>query len=118
MDIRYFFIKDRVKSEGLEIQYCPTEEMLADFYTKPLQGALFRKFRAVLLGEQPVSSLKRTPSVTSEERVGEHVTTGQVPDQDERDERSTYQSSTTSEARGRRKTPVVRFAHSERVTQQ
>ena len=32
MDIRYFFIKDRVNSEGIKIKYCPTESMLADFF--------------------------------------------------------------------------------------
>ena len=31
-------------------EFNPTEEMIADFLTKPLQGALFRKFRDLLLG--------------------------------------------------------------------
>ena len=30
--------------------YCPTEEMLADFYTKPLQGCLFRKLQNIIMG--------------------------------------------------------------------
>jgi len=42
IDIRYFFAKDRVDTEGIDIVYCPTEQMLADFFTKPLQGNLFR----------------------------------------------------------------------------
>ena len=58
MDIRYFFIKDRVNSEGIEIKYCPTESMLADFFTKPLQGALFNKLRSVIMGHSPVSILE------------------------------------------------------------
>ena len=46
--------------------------MLADFLTKPLQGSLFRKFRAVLLGHVPVASLVPSVSpVASEERVGD-----------------------------------------------
>ena len=49
IDIRYFWITDRLKQEGIGVQYCPTEIMLADFFTKPLQGALFRKFRAIIL---------------------------------------------------------------------
>ena len=48
--IRYFFITDRVKSNEVEIHYCPTKEMLSDFFTKPLQGALFKKFRDNILG--------------------------------------------------------------------
>jgi hypothetical protein len=30
--------------------YCPTGEMIADFFTKPLQGAQFYKFRDAILG--------------------------------------------------------------------
>ena len=47
IDIKYFFAKDRVDTEGISIVHCPTEQMLADFFTKPLQGALFKKFKAV-----------------------------------------------------------------------
>ncbi|KAG7367995.1 hypothetical protein IV203_030738 [Nitzschia inconspicua] len=39
-----------------DIIHCPTEEMLADFFTIPLQGALFRKFRDIILGDKPLSS--------------------------------------------------------------
>ena len=69
IDIRYFFMKDRIKSEGITIVYCPTEQMLADFFTKPLQGNLFRKFRAVLLGHEHVDTLTKPPLPSPEERV-------------------------------------------------
>jgi hypothetical protein len=49
INIRYFFVADRVKSNEVSIEYCPTEEMDADFFTKPLQGSLFRKFRNRIL---------------------------------------------------------------------
>jgi hypothetical protein len=45
MNIRYFHIKDRVDSKEMTIQHCPTADMLADFFTKPLQGRLFYKLR-------------------------------------------------------------------------
>ena len=48
--IRYFFVTDRVKNKEIEIHYCPTKEMLGNFFTKPLQGALFIKFRNSILG--------------------------------------------------------------------
>ncbi|KAG7370681.1 hypothetical protein IV203_019251 [Nitzschia inconspicua] len=70
INIRHFFITDRVKTEGLNIIHCPTEEMLADFFTKPLQGALFRKFRDVILGHKPLSSLSVPVTSLREERVG------------------------------------------------
>ena len=45
INIRYFTITDRVKNGEDIIEYCPTGDMIADFFTKPLQGSLFRKFR-------------------------------------------------------------------------
>ena len=53
-----FFVKDRVDKGEVKVEYCPTELMLADFYTKPLQGRLFKKFRDVLMEYEPISSLK------------------------------------------------------------
>ena len=44
IDIRYYYITDNVKRGRAAIQYCPTAEMVGDFFTKPLQGSLFRKF--------------------------------------------------------------------------
>ena len=57
IDIRYFFITDHSKRNDVSITHCPTEDMLADFFTKPLHGSLFRKFRSVLLGEDHCDSL-------------------------------------------------------------
>ncbi len=71
IDIRYFFIKDRIDIENIDVQHCPTEQMLADFFTKPLQGSLFRKFRAVIMGHEHIDSLRETKPSPSQERVGE-----------------------------------------------
>ena len=73
VDIRYFFIKDRIHKKEIEIAYCPTDEMLADYFTKPLQGALFNKLRRVIMGWDHISTLKKKRNVStpvSEERVG------------------------------------------------
>ena len=48
--IRFFFIKDRIKSGDINIVYCPTDRMLADFLTKPLQGSKFKIFRDQIMG--------------------------------------------------------------------
>jgi hypothetical protein len=48
--VRYLFIKDRVNSGDITLKHCPTGEMLADHFTKPLQGALFRKFQTEIQG--------------------------------------------------------------------
>ena len=47
--IRYFWIKDKVGSGEIKISYLPTEEMIADILTKPLQGEKFRTLRTMLL---------------------------------------------------------------------
>ena len=58
INIRYFFVKDYVRRNEIQIQYCPTDKMLADYFTKPLQGSLFRKFRAIVMGWEPLSALQ------------------------------------------------------------
>ncbi len=67
-----FFVKDRIDNGKLLIEYCPTESMLADFFTKPMQGTLFRLFRDVILGHHPISDLVdySVQSTRSKERVG------------------------------------------------
>ena len=75
IDIRFFYMKDRIKTEDITVSYCPTEEMLADFFTRPLQGSLFRKFRAVIMGQQHIQSLKAKLSLAPvEECVGSQAT--------------------------------------------
>ena len=48
IDIQYFFT-NRVKCGDIWIKYCPTADMVADFFTKPLQCLLFRKLCAIIL---------------------------------------------------------------------
>jgi hypothetical protein len=45
LTIRYFFLTDQVEKGNVTIEYCPTDEIVGDFHTKPLQGEKFRKFR-------------------------------------------------------------------------
>ena len=72
IDIRYFWIKDRTKQANITVRHCPTLQMLGDFFTKPLQGGLFRKFRDALLGLTHVNTLVDTPAPSPEERVGKN----------------------------------------------
>ena len=70
-------MKDRLKIEGIEVVYCPTDSMAADFFTKPLQGAIFKKLCDIVMGRNPISSLKIAPSTPMpEDRVGEPAKTG------------------------------------------
>jgi hypothetical protein len=71
-NIRYFWIKDRTRAERITIRHCPTPQMLADFFTKPLQGTLFRTLRDVIPGYMHVDALaiNVVPLPSAEERVG------------------------------------------------
>ena len=48
--IKYFFITDKVKNNEMKIIYCPTKQMVANFFTKPLQGVLYFTHRNTILG--------------------------------------------------------------------
>ena len=49
INIRYYFICDRVAAGEVSVKYCPTGEMVGDFLTEPRQGATFRRFRTQIL---------------------------------------------------------------------
>jgi hypothetical protein len=53
IDIRFFFIKDRIERGDVEIAFCGTKSMIADFLTKPLQGKAFQEFRDDIMGINP-----------------------------------------------------------------
>jgi hypothetical protein len=49
ISIRHFFVKDRVDTNEVSLEYLSTNEMLADMLTKPLQGERFRIMRKDLM---------------------------------------------------------------------
>ena len=54
MHIRYFYVMEQVQNKAIHITHCPMEEMVANFFTKPLQGSLFTKMRnCVMRNEEP-----------------------------------------------------------------
>ena len=55
IDVRYFFVTDRINKKELRIEFCPTEQMIADFFTKPLQGRLFYQLRDLIMNIAPHS---------------------------------------------------------------
>jgi hypothetical protein len=54
--IRYFFVKQYLDSGEFEMVHCPTDLMIADILTKPLQGEAFKRLRDYLLGIQLANS--------------------------------------------------------------
>ena len=45
IDIRYHYIREKVLDKTIDIQYCLTNEMVADVLTKGLTFVKFLKFR-------------------------------------------------------------------------
>jgi hypothetical protein len=58
INVRYFFITDRISKGEVRVEWCPTKDMIADFMSKPLQGHLFKKFRDLIMGVTPLSRRK------------------------------------------------------------
>ena len=57
----------------MKVVWCPTGDMMADFYTKPLQGAMFRNFRDKIMGvvSQPdLGTGKKTDQKKSLDKSG------------------------------------------------
>jgi len=50
--VRYFFIKEAIDNNEIVLQYLPTDQMLADILTKPLQGEKFRGLRKLLMNHK------------------------------------------------------------------
>jgi len=38
LNIRYFYLTDQIEKGNIEVHYCPTNKMIADYHLKPLQG--------------------------------------------------------------------------------
>ena len=71
INVQHFWIMDRIRSDDLDLQHCATEDMLADYFIQPLQGSIFKCFRSVIMGWEPISILftKSSDSVESKEHV-------------------------------------------------
>jgi transposase InsO family protein len=48
VDIRYFFMREHFAEGKFAIQYCPTQEMIADIFTKALKRVTFEYLRSKL----------------------------------------------------------------------
>ena len=58
--IRYFWIKNRIDEKEVRVEYLPTDMMLADFFTKPIQGVKFRELRSYIMGWKSLKTLLYT----------------------------------------------------------
>ena len=61
ISISYFFSKDRVEINNMSIIYFSTEHIVADFFTKALQGSLLAKLHDVIMGWTHIDTLHMGP---------------------------------------------------------
>ena len=54
ISIRCFFITDCISKKELNVECCPTSEMIGDFMTKPTQVSLFKNFIDLIMGVIPI----------------------------------------------------------------
>ena len=69
IDIQYHFVRQHVESGTIELTYCPTHEMTADIFTKPLPRPQFEKHFSGL-------GLAKAPTFTSQVSEAEGIRTG------------------------------------------
>ena len=50
IDIRYHFVRSALNDGKITIQYCPTEDMVADAMTKPMTRFKVEKFTSYMFG--------------------------------------------------------------------
>ena len=76
INIRYYFVTDKIKNKEVSLEYCPTESMIADFFTKPLQGKLFKTFRDFILNIDPATDVVLLHVATGPHPIVSSTSTG------------------------------------------
>ena len=59
IQIGYYWVKDLIDRGLITVVYCPTENMIADFFTKPLQGTLFNHMLEKVIGISPLYNIMK-----------------------------------------------------------
>ena len=91
INIRYFFITDRIKKGNVDVRWCSTTKMTVDFFTKPLQGSLFKRFRDLIMGVTLHPDVEGSAAATEEpaqDEAGDQVMTSEEPGRSTRRHRS------------------------------
>ena len=52
MDIQFLYVMKHMQDKTLSVQHCPTEETVADFFTKLFQESLLVKLQNFIVGAQ------------------------------------------------------------------
>ena len=56
LNIRFFFVADQKAKGHIDIRFCPTDQMVGDYMTKPLHGSKFKEFRRTIMNMPSLAS--------------------------------------------------------------
>ena len=64
-----FFVTGRIQEKKMKVEYFPTEMMIPNFYTIPLQGEIFRLFQNLILNlcEEDIRNMTNLDKLTKME---------------------------------------------------
>ena len=48
IEIKYHYVRETIRDGYISLEYCPTEEMIADLLTKPLTRERFTRLREAM----------------------------------------------------------------------
>ena len=79
--MRHLSVKYRVEKGEIEVKYCPNQLMIADYFTKPMQGNKFRMFRDLIMGYVHINDIFKAIELSAKECVekSKNVTKIQKP---------------------------------------
>ena len=71
LNSRYFYVKDRVDNHEIEIRWCPTDKIVADYLTKPLTGEKFHHFRMKIMNMKKLKLENLRPELPKYENLSQ-----------------------------------------------
>ena len=72
--MRHFSVKYRFEKGEIEVKYCPNQLMIADYFTKPMQGKFFRMFRDLIMGYVHINDIFKAIELSAKEHVDKSKT--------------------------------------------
>ena len=57
INITLCWVTDRIQDGNMEVEHCPTDLMVGEYFTKPLQGTKFNLFRRIIMGWDHIDTL-------------------------------------------------------------
>jgi len=74
LNIRYFYFTDQIEKENIKAQCCPTNKMVVDCHSKPLQGKPFIFLRRQLLGHNIIRFRSQSKTVHGRSVLANQIT--------------------------------------------